>query len=222
MSSGCNTHRTPAGGPIAAKIGTRACVLAARAPTARATLYIARITFTILPSFSKTKDISPVLARIVYITQPAQNNNINTKHTYFLHASRLSTFASQSVCQHSIGITHTLITTTIIYRNGCSDYFSGLLNHRSSRSSRSDNACRRILFEFGVEGYRISRQNVAHCFFALFFVFARIVTRQTTAINTAVELNTEALAVQFETPRLFARASHVLNLVSMVRLDFCR
>ena len=75
-------------------------------------------------------------------------------------------------------------------------------------------------FEFGIKGPWIPHQNTTHGFLADFFGDCQIIAIQATAIGSAVQFSTKALAVQFETIGLFASTTHILNFITVIIFNF--
>lgn len=83
------------------------------------------------------------------------------------------------------------------------------------------NDCR-VLFELDVKRQWIATQDPMHGQFSLLFVLWSIEAQEAATVETTVQFKAKALTVQLETSRLFARASHMLNFVAMVRFNFGR
>jgi hypothetical protein len=75
--------------------------------------------------------------------------------------------------------------------------------------------------KLGIKGPGIPSQNLSHGFFALLFVFARIEALQAAAGGAAVQFDTKALTVEFETASLFASAAHNLHFVAVRGFNLC-
>jgi hypothetical protein len=97
---------------------------------------------------------------------------------------------------------------------------NGSSSSRRSGTNGTDWRC--VLFELGIKRHGVASQNGIHGQFALLFVLIRVETEQTATVGSAIELESKTLTIQFETPRLLARAAHGLHFVSMVRFNFRR
>jgi hypothetical protein len=71
------------------------------------------------------------------------------------------------------------------------------------------------LFELGIKCSWIAQQDDTHGFFSLFLMFLGVEALKAATIVPAIELDTKALAVEFEAACLFTSTSHVLDLVAM-------
>jgi hypothetical protein len=80
----------------------------------------------------------------------------------------------------------------------------------------------RVFFEFRIKGRRIPQQNTLYGFFAFRFFRHDIVAIQTATIGPTIQFGLKALTIEFETPGLFARTTHILDFTPMRRFNLGR
>jgi hypothetical protein len=78
------------------------------------------------------------------------------------------------------------------------------------------------LFEFGIKGLWISREDVINGCLPLVFTFCCILTNVASTVPTAIYFDGKALTIQFQTFCLFACTPHRRHFLAMRRLDLAR